>query len=129
MTALYHYDAASALRVLADALDAHPDLPRSEFIAVHSPYAPDVPVAASFRFEKAEDADERRANVAAVESWAKAWGAPITPQVGGNRGCQTEIDGVQIRALRPAYEMHELDDGCHHEHDAQRAAVGPNGAP
>ena len=121
MTTPHDYDAANALRVLADELDAHPDLPRPAFIALHRPYSRSVPVGASFRFEKAEDAHERRANIAAVEAWATAWGAPVEPQVGGNRGACTQIDGVQIRALRPVYG--DLGDGCTcPEHCAHRAA-------
>lgn len=126
MTAPHAYDPASALRVLADELDAHPDLPRPEFIAIYHPYAPDVPVAASFRFEKAEDVGERRANVAVVDAWAAAWGAPIEPQVSGNRVCRTHVGGVQIRALRPAYEPRDLDETSrcseHLTHLTHRAA-------
>jgi hypothetical protein len=107
------YDAARALRVVAHELDAHPNLPRPGFVAVHRPYAHGDPVCASFRFEEDEDAHARRSNVAAVEAWAAAWGAPITGQIGGSRGCHTEIDGVLIRVVRPAYDARDLDDGCH----------------
>lgn len=117
MTAIFGFDPADALRVLADELDAHPHLPRPEFIAVHLPHAPDLPITASFRFEKAQDTGDRRANVAAVDAWAAAWGARVEPQISGNRGCRTQVGGVQIRALRPAYEPRDLDEpGRHPEH-------------
>jgi hypothetical protein len=125
MTTPHAYNAADALRIVAEELDAHPGLPRPEFIAIHGPYAADVLVAASFRFEKAEDAHERRANVAAVDAWATVWGAPVEPQVGGNRGARTHIDGIELRALRPAYELRELDEGCRHpEHHTHRSVPG-----